>query len=288
MGKWLNDIVICVTVVLSLALALFFAYSLVERHAGYPPTLISVFLGLCVAALTYRFLGGTDGTEFSVGLLKLGGSAALLIGTTWFLSERIKAELNILATSAGYRQQIEQLTSDLAERGTEVAKRDAQIQVLQAQIDKMPQQAVAANIALIRKMAPNDPLVTAIRRMVDAQEKPFSQTLRDMSARVALVAMPGDAALYNICPAAFEELYRGFDANTNILFSRSVGDDGDNVSMALDRRGRIGNDICDNPARDFDVQIGCGAAKKLFPETVKSCADGPKIRGMKVTIGALP
>lgn len=288
MDKLLDNVVICVTVMLSLILALFFAYSLVERHADYPPTLISIFLGLCVAALTYRFLGGTDGTTFQVGILKLGGSAALLIGTTWFLSERIKAEMNILDTSAGYRTQIEQLAATVSTRGAEVVDRDQKIQQLQTTIEQMPNQAASASIEQIKKMTPNDPLIKAIRRMVDSQEKPFSQTIRDMTVRVAMVAMPGDAALYNICPDTFGQLYKDVDPNTYILVSRSVGADGEEVSDKLDRRGRIDNDICSSPRRDFDLQIGCASARKFFPEVVATCADGPKIRGKTVTIGALP
>lgn len=288
MDKLLDNIVICVTIVLSLILALFFAYSLVERQADYPPTLISIFLGLCVAALTYRFLGGTDGTTFQVGVLKLGGSAALLIGTTWFLSERIKAEMHILDTSTGYRTQIKQLTETVSARGVEVAERDQMIQQLQSKIEQMPSRAASADIERIKSMTPNDQLVKAIRRMVDAQEKPFSQTIRELTVRVAMVAMPNDGSLYNICPDTFAQLYKDADPNTYILVSRSVGADGEEVNEKLDRRGRIGNDICSSTGRDFDLQIGCASARKLFPEVVATCLDGSQIRGKTVTIGALP
>jgi hypothetical protein len=287
-SKLLNDVIICVTIGLSLILALFFSVSLVERHLDYPPTLISVFLGLSVAALTYRFLGGVDGTEFRVGVLKLGGSAALLIGTTWFLSERIKDELNILTSSAGYRTRIAQLATEVADRGKEVAARDQTIRQLRVTIEQMPDQAAAASIEQIRKMTPDDPRIKAIRQMVASHEPPFGETIRDMTARVAMVPMPNDGAFYNICPATYAALYKDVDPNSKILVSRSIGADGDNVSIILERNGRIGNDVCEKPSRDFEMQIGCATALKLFPDIMTSCGDGAKIRGQSLTVGALP
>ena len=46
MSRMLNDIVICVTVALCLGIALYLSIQLVERGSGYPPTLISTFLGI--------------------------------------------------------------------------------------------------------------------------------------------------------------------------------------------------------------------------------------------------
>lgn len=287
-SKWLADIVICLTVALSLILALFFAYSLVERHADYPPTIVSVFLGLTIAALTYRFLGGVDGTSFQVGVLKLGGSAALLIGTTWFLSERIKTEMNILETTTGYRTQIEQMTKDLAARGQEVASKDSEIRKLQIQIEQIPNQSAVQSIDQIRKLKPSDTLIKSLRRMMEAKDPPFVETVRELDVRVTMVDMPGDAPLYSICPSVFADLYKDAEPNTKILLSRSVGPDGNNISVTVDRRGKINDDVCKSPERNFDLQIGCSTARTLFPEIVHKCADGPAIRGKTLIAGAIP
>ncbi len=288
MGKFVDDFVIIVTVALSLAIALFLSYSLVERGANYPPTLITLFLGIVVAALTFRFLGGAQQTEFKIGLLKLGGSAALLLGTTFVIGERIREEMNIFSTSQGYRDRIKNLTAETNVLGQEVAKKDKDLNAALAKIESMPAANVSATVESIAKMSPADPIIKRIRKMMEAQEGPFRQTIREVQLRVALAEMPNDAPLYSICQDSYDQLYDGVEPNSHILVSRSVGLEGVDTSVTVDRRGRIGSDICQSPRRDFDIQIGCYTALKLFADTIKTCADGPKIRGQKITVGALP
>lgn len=288
MSKLLDDIIICVTVVLCLAIALFLAFSMVERQRSYPPSLITLFLGISVAALTYRFLGGAGETKLSLGLLQLGGSAALMLGITFIMGDRLRDEFNILADSGGYIAKIAQLDKDADRRANENMAKDQRIQELETRIDATPSVNAQAALKRLRELDPQHPVVVGIRAMMSAQEGPFRQTLRDMEARVALVKMPRDGALYNICPDTAEELYRGFQANDRILVSRSVGTDAEEVSALLVRKGRIGLDICRSASRNFDVQIGCGTARKLFPELAPDCADGPSIRGQRVVLGALP
>lgn len=288
-SKYLDDIVICVTVALSLVIALFLAYSLVERGANYPPTLISTFLGICVAALTYRFLGGADGNQFSVGLLKLGGSAALLLGTTFFVGERIRSEQNIFENFSSYRQQIGTLKSESDARLGEIEKRDGKIAALEKKLRDAPATETAQTIDDIKKRSPNDPLIQGIKQLVNAQEGPFRQTIRDLQVKVAVVSMPGDQNLYSICGDKFAALYEGADVpNPKILASRSVGPDADSVSQILERRGKIGDDVCASPTRDFDIQIGCATAMELFSDKIASCGEASTIRGQTITIGALP
>jgi hypothetical protein len=42
----------------------------------YPPMLLSILLGIAVAALTYRYLGGSQGSVFSIGALKIVGCSS--------------------------------------------------------------------------------------------------------------------------------------------------------------------------------------------------------------------
>ena len=41
-----------------------------------------------------------------MGVLKLGGSAALLLGTTWFVGDRLGHEINLFSSMDEYRTQI--------------------------------------------------------------------------------------------------------------------------------------------------------------------------------------
>lgn len=288
MSKLLDDIVVCTAVVLGLLIALLLSWLLVEQGAPYPPTLISVFLGIAVAALTYRFLGGTAGTEFSVGLLKLGGSAALLLGTTWFVGDRLRDEIKLYASMDTYREEITNLQK--GQNG-----RDATIKELRRKLAALPKERDALTLAEIRQLEPDDPLIRDIRRLVEGQEGPFRQTIRELVVRVSVAAIGRRGPQFTICGDTLEALNAGIDVpETQVLLSRTLAD-GSPVSIKAERAGRISADVCakadtqaeDSPVREFDIQINCEVAETLFPDTIANCAEAGQLRGRKVTLGAL-
>lgn len=280
MTRLLEDIVICIAVALGLLIALLLSWLMVQQGADYPPTLISAFLGIAIAALTYRFLGGTSTTEFSMGALKLGGSAALLIGTTWFVGDRLRDEIRLYDSMDTYRQQIATLEEERAARGDEADK-------LRRQIAGAPGTRGALTIAEIRKLKPDDPLIRDIRKLVDGQEGPFRQTIRDLAVRVSVIAAGGDSPQFNICSDTLEALNEGVDVpGTEVLVSRTL-EDGTPVSVRAQRAGRIGQDVCGNQERAFDAQVSCPVALVVFRDILSNCADGNSVRGMRVTFGLL-
>lgn len=285
--KHLDDIVIIVTVALSFLAAIIFAV-MMSRGQFFPPTLLAMLLGISVSALTYRFLGGTDGTKFSIGLLGLGGSAALLLGTTWFVGDRLKAEFKIYDDSTSYRNEIAKLTNAVSERDDRVTRHENTIAVLEGKLQKFPAAQTEVSLSAIKKMKPNDELIGAIRRMYKAREYPFVETLKSQPARIAVVGTIGERALYNICRDTHSKLYDGGFSNSWVMVSRSLGANGELASETLDRAGFIGEDICTNAQRQFDIQIGCGTAQKLFADKVTSCAETVGLRGNMLTISALP
>ena len=50
-----------------------------------PALVISVVLACAVASLLYGILGGVSAAGFDLGPLKMGGSAAVLLGSVWLL-----------------------------------------------------------------------------------------------------------------------------------------------------------------------------------------------------------
>src|SRR4051794_32070501 len=126
MLKLTEDLVITIAVAAGLAIALALTVAAVVWELGFSPTLTATFLAIAIAALTYRFLGGVGGTEFSVGLLKLGGSAALLVGLIWFVGDRLREEQRLYTNSSGYREQIDNLTGQLNQAQGEVTTKDQQ------------------------------------------------------------------------------------------------------------------------------------------------------------------
>jgi hypothetical protein len=279
-SKLLDDIVICIAVGLGLLIALFLAWESVRNGANYPPTLMSAFLGIAIAALTYRFLGGSAETQFSMGVLKLGGSAALLLGTTWFVGDRLREEIKLFSSMDTYRQQLAALESENAKRGDEVA-------LLKKQLLNAPNAKGVYTIEEIKKLAPNDPFVRDIKGLVEGQEGPFRQTIKDVVVRVSVIATPTRSPRYNICTNTLALLNEGQAVpSTDALFLRTLGD-GSEASVRAQRAGKISADICESSDRAFDVQVNCAVAEALFPDIMPNCADSQAVRGMKVTMGAV-
>lgn len=57
-----------------------------------PPITTSFLLATGVAALTYRFLGGIQGSSITIGVLKLGGTLAALVGIAMLINHTMIAE----------------------------------------------------------------------------------------------------------------------------------------------------------------------------------------------------
>ncbi len=58
-----------------------------------PPVFMAIFLGSGIAALVYRFLGGTADASFVMGTLKLSGSIAILLGSAYYINDQLEKQL---------------------------------------------------------------------------------------------------------------------------------------------------------------------------------------------------
>lgn len=59
------------------------------QKLGMPSIVVSLLLATGVASLIYRFLGGIADSTFAIGALKLTGTAAFLVGMTWFVNSKM-------------------------------------------------------------------------------------------------------------------------------------------------------------------------------------------------------
>lgn len=284
-----DDIVIVSAVVLSLLIALFFAYSVSERGIEYPPTLISLFLGVCLCALIYRFLGGTEENAFAVGALKLGGSAAVLAGLTFVVGDRLREEMLILEEDKAYRDRIKFLDNALKERSADGQTSDGKVLALQNEIQRLKESPVALEIEALKKRPPDDDLVREIKRLVQSGAPPFQPVLREIEVRIAVVSFPKNGRQFTICGDTRAQLFENVDdASNGARVSRVAGEDGQPTSDQLEYGGAIDSNFCKKNERNYDVQIGCETALELFPDKIRSCAETSQIRSEKITIGALP
>lgn len=288
MFKLTEDLVITIAVAVGLIVALALTIASVAWKLEFPPTITSTFLAIALAALTYRFLGGVGGAEFSVGLLKLGGSAAFVVGLIWFVGDRLRVEQKLYSNSSTYRQQINSLTGQLQQAQDNALAQQAQINGLQQKVRNAPGSQGMYTIEQIKKLPPTDQFAKDLKQLVEGQEGPFRPTVNDIVVRIAVIRTDSDAPVFSICEDTLDKLNEGIEVpSTQALISRSSGDNGQQQSITARRAGRIGADVCQAPDRAFDVQINCPIAMKLFSDVLTSCAEGVKARGMRVSIGAL-
>lgn len=83
----LEDIVIIVAIALGLV------GGVVLLFLDIQPVVPAIFFSMAIAGFTYRFLGGIDErTSFTIGALKLTGTAAMLLGSLWLIDYRLVRE----------------------------------------------------------------------------------------------------------------------------------------------------------------------------------------------------
>lgn len=58
-----------------------------------PAVVVAVVLACAIATLTYTLLGGVTGAGFHLGPVKLAGSAAVLVGSIWFINHYLDPQL---------------------------------------------------------------------------------------------------------------------------------------------------------------------------------------------------
>lgn len=83
-----NDVVVIVFACIGLGGGV-----LLALYTNAPPIITSFLFSTGITALIYRFLGGIQGTSYAVGALKLGGTAACLVGIALLINPYLESEL---------------------------------------------------------------------------------------------------------------------------------------------------------------------------------------------------
>lgn len=242
----------------------------------YPPMLIAMLLGIAVAALTYRYLGGTGGSVFTIGLLKVAGSAALLLGTVWFANQglstqmqaddvhnelrKIMLERNSLADE---KLKLEQQVASLKTSSTNQALYSKE------QLEAAQNVANSATVTAILRIRPGTPLAKELIDMARRQRGPFSKSLGTTPLNVTVIGL-STAGRFNACDD------KDFDGKMLVLAHLPAeGSDGEVTTVSGRQVGVIQTAVCLQPNRKFDLQMGCADGRVLFPDDIAGCeADG--------------
>jgi hypothetical protein len=217
----------------------------------FPPMLISVLLGTAIAALTYRYLGGTIGSEFSVGVLKVAGSAGLLLGMVYLTNDGLSKQMDA-ENSANLLKGVRE-------------ERDS-LELKNKQLSEALEHATNNWIPSIEKLTPDTPQGRAILDLARSEKGPWARIVEKIDVPVAVGRYIKNTGQFAACA----------DMNLTsktIRFVRTVGqmDDLDIRSVTATFAGQIESTICDRPNRKFSVHLSCQAALELFPDHLQSC-----------------
>ena len=79
------------TKILIALVVVFSAGGAVSLWLDQPPAITAMSFSLVITTCLYRFLGGVEGSRFTIASLKLGGGAAVFFGAWWFLNGQLVA-----------------------------------------------------------------------------------------------------------------------------------------------------------------------------------------------------
>ncbi len=266
--KWiLDDIVLISFATFCLGAALFLRLN----YDDIEPTFIAAFLGVAVAAITYRYLGGTESAKFSIAALQLGGSAALLFAVMWWVGDSMTKQHKLIIDSAAARN--------------EIHLRDLRIAALEkstgkglAESERLTRELGASDAKFVTRVAalqPNDPLVDSLRLALRNPTGAGRRLARQEQVRVMNSgAVPGPIA-YWICRDSYDRFYPDQARAGEVLRVSGPGGDGQPRELDLRYTGDIDNKTCGAPDRAFDIQVSCDASMALFPDVVARC-DGSR------------
>jgi len=207
----------------------------------WPPAFpIAVLIGTAVATLTFRYLGGTAPTTFSLGALKLSGSAALLVGVTYFGNQELNKQ--IPQAQAG-----NEASTSLSELKGKVERLTTENQKLKTQTDD------EALLKRLLKEDPQTPFARQLRDMVDNDQGVFRQTSKTLTS---VIKMRNGS--YQACRNLGLE-------RRPIRVSVPQSDSGSTTSIRLESEGLIDPQFCQDE-KSFKLQISCDAGQSLFPD----------------------
>lgn len=235
----------------------------------YPPMLIAILLGIAIAALTYRYLGGPGEAEFSMGILKVAGSAALLLGTAYLANDGLSQQMDAANSANKLAAAVTEKMKAIKER-EELAHR---LEDVQRQLEIEQKQSTEILISEIAKLTPSSPLGEALVEMVQKRKGPFVEVTKSVDVVVTIVGYIKEKGQFNACGSL--DL-----ANEQVRFAREfhIHDEDEIKSVIARQVGVIENAICQKTARRFDVQMSCQDGALLFPDHVERCASDGSVK----------
>ncbi|MDQ2701362.1 MAG: hypothetical protein M3Y70_00790 [Pseudomonadota bacterium] len=241
-------------------------------HVYSPPVVVSVFLALSVSALTYRFLGGSDGATFKLGPLQLAGTAAVFVGVMWFVNAQMSKQLDIDNSQAKYQEarakivalneRYEQLESNLQAATNEINSLEAE-GASQLKLNQL------GSIDAIRNLDPKSDFAKSLVEMSSSKTGPWREEFDEIKVTVSVAGyLQGRGAAACDDPRLREG---GVSLVSLVLLN------GENIRstepVMVPSFQRVSTEFC-GPDRKFDLQVSCALASEIFTKQIVTCSNG--------------
>ena len=252
----------------------------------FPPTLIAVFLGIAVAALLYRFLGGVHDATFAVGALKVTGSAAVLAGVAWWSNGELQEQMEVYDTQKQMKVCDTQKKRIESRCEGQLKDSDDRLVAVAAERSELAEEVKQYKkntdlVDRIEKLEPDRDVSAQIRQIALSKKGPWSPVSSTRSLRVSVAGYLKTGQIAS-CPEYFDktlEIVSEYQYAGEYMRGSSA------IIVTVNRYISRAPD-CDSK-RDFQLQLNCQDAESIFTSTVLECSDDgvPK---WKVTDRKLP
>ena len=257
-----DDNVIIIVIVICLVTPVGLVIWWTTNDFNFPPMIVAILLGISTAALTYRYLGGTDGAGLSVGALKLFGSGAMLLGTTLVTNSYLADQMNPDTKPL----RLSELRRQAAEKSESIERLNKENRELKEKIAEKVRTDEDALLDRVRNIQPGSDIGRRIQEIFKQEQGPFAEVKRKLKLRTTIADKPRDVDSFFACDRANLR-------NERARFSsiRKIGGDAALETVEATYQGKIASAQCDDSTFLFDVQLSCAAGAKLFPDKISGC-----------------
>ncbi|MEW8338781.1 MAG: hypothetical protein AB2708_02955 [Candidatus Thiodiazotropha taylori] len=255
-----------------------------------PSAFYAVFLGIAVASMLYRFLGGIHDATFAIGALKVTGSAAVLLGMAWWLNDVLEIQIAKFNRYENHFQVLEKkilenkkLEASVTDLNNKLNIANMKVISLEARLDK--EIKIPEIVKLIKTLDPEDNISREIRNIALSKIGPWSpvSSTRTMMVSVAGYLHEGEIAS---CPEYFDKT---IEVVSEYVYAGEFIRSSSAIILKVNKYISRANDC--SARRDFQLQFNCQDAVKVFTSKVLECSEENipkwKVEDRKLPISAV-
>lgn len=245
----------------------------------FPPALIAIFLGISVASLLYRFLGGVHDATFAIGALKVTGSAAVLVGIAWWTNSQLNQQIEVYNTQKNNFSELSTLRKTLKSKEEKIGNLEKQI----VQLNEEKESQLKNNNELtmqieglksgntissfIENLGPEEKLSKELRSIQFDKKGPWSPFSKSIPMKVSVVDYleKGEVASCREYINKKLEIVSEYTNHGQVIRSRLP------VTLEVNKYISRADDCSKN--LKYQLHISCPDALEIFTKKILECGE---------------